>query len=283
MRVDTWLATLDFVRSQLDLGTTETGDDDKLRVAIGAASSMIAAACGRQFVPYAATRQYDAIGAHIDGATLFVGEDLLAVSALTNGDGTALASSAYVLRPSNATPSFAVELKASAATSWLYTDDWQQAISITGTWGYHGDWSNAWIDTGETVEAGGIDASTTTLTLSDADGYDDRYRTRAQVGMLLKVDDEYMSIQAVNTTSNEITVIRGVRGTTAASHDAGTAIMSYAVPREIEMAASQLAVWLYRVAPTAGDKLQFVDGVLLVPSGAPDNVAATVARYRRHL
>lgn len=64
------------------------------------------------------------------------GYDLCAITSVTNGDGTTVASSSYVTEPRNETPYQALRLKQSASVAWTYDDTPEDAISITGRWAY---------------------------------------------------------------------------------------------------------------------------------------------------
>lgn len=103
-------------------------------------------------------------------------------------------------------------------------------ITIGGTWGYHTDYSNAWIDTLQDVPVGGITNSATSFTVSDVDGTNSLGLTPAMsAGNLLQIDSEWLEVTATNTSTNTVTVRRGVNGSTAAAHSAGTVIYSYVV------------------------------------------------------
>lgn len=258
----------------------QDAERDDMRDMVRAASRLLVQATGRVFVPYRATKTFDASGDHIDGAALYLREDLLAVTTLTNGDGSTIASSAYTLRPSNLYPKSRLELLLSGGVGWAFTTDYQDAIAIDGIWGFHDDWLNAWVDTQDTVPAGGITAAATAITVADADGRDAQYRTRFQTGGLLRIEDEYLIIHAIDTDTNTLTVARGQRGTTAAIHAEDTAIERYAIMRDVEQAATALAVWLYRNRETVGDKLQFLDGNIILSNEVPRHIQQVVAAYR---
>jgi len=117
------------------LSTDKSTDDALLSDLITKASVSIDTYCQRTFAAHAETRTYDAVQ-DIHGRDLLVDDDLLSVTELTNGDGTVLSASDYVLLPANATPKYAVRLKASAAYFWAYDTDPEQAISVNGSWGY---------------------------------------------------------------------------------------------------------------------------------------------------
>jgi hypothetical protein len=109
-------------------------DDTLGATLVTRASAIIDRFCRRQFAAATATRTFDVPA----GETLWLDEDLLSVTALTNGDGVAVASSQYVLLPANATPKFAIRLRRTASVDWVgssATGD-EQAISVQGSWGY---------------------------------------------------------------------------------------------------------------------------------------------------
>lgn len=261
--------------------TTPAADLVKLYRMVQDASRLITQATQRMFVPYVETKTFDARGDHIEGGqTLHLRDDLLTLTTLTNGDSTVIGSTAYTLLPTNAYPKRQVKLLTSGGYSWAYSDDYEGAISIAGIWGYHEDWPNAWVDTLEDVPVGGITASATTITVTDADGVDAEYRTRFYVGDLLKIESEYLQVQAVNVTTNVLTVKRGARGTTAAIHAEGVSIARFAVMDDVQRAATSLAVWLYRNRETVGDRLQFLDGTTMLSNEVPRHIQSVVAAYR---
>ena len=63
--------------------------------------------------------------------------------------------------------------------------------------------------------------------------------------MLIKIDDEYMSVVATDTTEDELTVIRAVRGSTAATHDVDAAISVFVPQPEITRATQLMAFFDY--------------------------------------
>ena len=124
----TWAA----VKTYLDI--SGTGDDTLGATLVTRASAMIDRYCRRVFTAASATRLFDVP----HGATLFLDEDLVSVTTLTNGDGTVIASTDYVLKPNNITPKFAIKLRETASTGWRgsSTTGEYQAISVLGSWGY---------------------------------------------------------------------------------------------------------------------------------------------------
>lgn len=278
---DIALTTLDDVKDDFKISSLDADDDARIMRLIFAASDIVQQHCQRSFVPYQATVTVDARGEHIDGRLLFLDNDLLTLTTLTNGDSTTVTSAQYVLR-GQGYPKWAVELLPSTGLSWTYSTDWQNAISFTGIWGYHESWPNAWVSTLDTIQdAGGLDNSTLTITVNDADGVNARYQTRFEVGMILQIESEYLKVVAVDTAANTVTALRGQLGSTAAAHDNGTAISSYAPMRNIEKATRDLVKWLYRNQKSSGDEIQFMDGTRVVTNKAPSNIMDTLNTYVR--
>jgi len=106
------------------------------------AQSYVEGMSHRILEPLTETRYYDADlesgrlqGHGVASATeLILDEDLLEVTALVNGDGTALPAAAYVLQPANEYPKYKIRLR--RGYHWTYTLDPIQAIQVTGTWGF---------------------------------------------------------------------------------------------------------------------------------------------------
>lgn len=254
------------------------GDKEFLKIKIRDASGLISGYTQRVFVPYRATRRYDAVGDHIKSFTLNTGEDLLELLSVTNGDGNPIPVSGCVLRPSNASPKWRIELKHSAGVAWTYSDDYQEAISVEGIWGYHEDWAGAWSDTGE-VTPGNFSASTTTFTSADVNGYDEDGRERFEIGAYLRIEDEYLKVVDRNETSNVVTLRRGQLGTTAAAH-ASKAIYRYRQMPDIEEACARLAIYLYQRRDTTTGSINFLDTSVVVRDDSLRDIFGSLNVYK---
>ena len=98
-------------------------------------------------------------------------------------------------------------------------------VKITGTWGYHRNWDDAFPEVDTVQDALGINATVTTLTVADVDGTDEWGQTpRISTGNLLLIGTEYLEVTATNTVANTATVRRGRNGSTAAAHANGVAV-----------------------------------------------------------
>lgn len=121
------------VKDYLDIESTAS--DALLNLIIAAAQDWINTETGRVFeIPADTTRYFDAL---VDGRTLLFDEDLAATpTTVTNGDGTVLASTQYVLEPRNIWPKYGISLRSDSSLSWTYSTYWEGAISIVGRWGW---------------------------------------------------------------------------------------------------------------------------------------------------
>lgn len=151
-------------------------------------------------------------------------------------------------------------------------------ISITGTWGYHHDYANAWKSVDTITEA--LDASETGITVGDADASDWRFiGDRYSYGTLIRVDDEMMLVLDMNASTNELTVQRGVNGSTAATHLANAAVEVFEVEDTIRRVTARQAALLY--ARRGSFEAQQVDGfgITTYPQDLLLELRVTLARY----
>jgi hypothetical protein len=280
MPFEVYLTTLTNVLNQMGGSAVTDAADDANKVNwIAAASSVIQAECHRSFEPYRATVLYDATGEGVSPTSLDLeaGHWLLDLKTLTNGDSSVIASTSYILR-GRGYPKYRIELL--SGTTWTYDTDPQSALSLDAIWGYHEDYDHAWIVTGDTVQDNPLSDSATSLTVTDADGTDARFRTRFGVGMLLKIEDEYLRVRAVNTVTNTLTVTRGVNGTTAAAHVVTTPIYSWAVAPDVEQACVQLVAWMERQPGSPGEVIQVMMNQTVIKSDAiPSFVTTVLGKY----
>lgn len=275
------ITTLDAVKLQLKLSSEKDIDDTFLKVCIGAASRMAAEFAGRLFVPLWETQFYDAVGDHVDGRDLQLDGDLLALTALTNGNGVAYDLDDVLLVPYNSSPKDTVRIKATGA-AFTYSSDPRAALQVTGAWGYHSAYARAWIDTLDAVkDAGGITDSATSITVEDADEVDARGLPRFAVLGYYRIEDELVQVTAVDTATNILTVRRAQQGTDAAAHAVDTAIQAFEPEQDVEQACIALAVWLYRNRATVGEKIRFLNGTAIDTNQAPSYIKDVLSRYQR--
>ncbi len=293
-------ATLHQVRQYLGLKTAETADDARLTRFIRESCQGIDEYCGRRFDVRQETRLLDypipvksTFGhysaedfaswmnatADLGQGRLAVDDDLLAVTALLNGNGEAITAADYVLEPANVYPKHTIRLKSGSSLYWQPATDGtrEQVISVSGLWGYHPRYADAWVDSLDTVNDAPLAAAATTVNVNDADGpAGDGETIRFQAGNLLRLESEFLDVVAVDTTLNRLTVKRGANGTTAAQHAAGTAIYVYRPLENVVLAAIRLTAWRYRQKDVdAFDKTAILGtGFAIIPAAIPADVKA---------
>ena len=219
--------SLDTLKSSGVLNITGTTDDARLRQLVEAVSRVVDRYCNRHFYALRMTRKFDGDG----GLSLLV-PDLISIDAsgLTTDDNkdrtfeTTWAASDYLLLSSNADPTTAanpesrpytmIEVDVDSGTKSEFPTG-RQTVQIAGQWGWWRHLRRA----SETADAI-ADAVTTSVTVSA--------RSDVEAGHTILIDSEQLYAQSY--AANTLTVVRGVNGTTAASHGAGASIDIYEYP-----------------------------------------------------
>jgi hypothetical protein len=188
----------------------------------------------------------------------------------------------YVLLDYNVYPKYGLRL--AYPNTWMgnyYSQTWGiPTILVTGIWGYHRNVDEGWVNSLDTLQAG-IDDSTQTLTVLDADGTDLNQRTRFEVNRLIRVDDEYMLITAIDTDTNELTVLRGVNGTFAVAHDSSTEIDVWYPVDDIVDATLSIAKMLYESSQTTGGRMGVSEMSQGVELTMPQDSQQILKHYRK--
>lgn len=238
------LATRHAMRQYLQLADDDTADDIELMQALQRASLMIESITHRHYCPSVTTLT---ASINTDNPTLLIlPDDLLSLITLTNGDGTMILPE-HIQHIPNDSDQPASALHLINGEAFIYDASPHNAISIHGIWGWHDRWSIAWRDSTDTVQDAPLSDNTTTITITDTYGVDeDGFSPRFQVGQLLQLESEYMRILAIDDASNQLTVQRGVQGTSATSHPQGTAIHIYHPASEIHDVTLRYAELLFK-------------------------------------
>lgn len=233
--------TLDRLKDKLGIATTTTDDDVELLQVCGAASRAAEGYTGRRFYVETATKYFTPKG----GSTLYLGGyDLQSVTTLkTDEDNdytyetTWTEGTDFTLLPRSHYPKDEIQLLPDSTKYW---PTYRDCVEITGSWG-SGDLrsSSPW----EALGITGTVATTTgtTLVVSAA--------TNIAAGQTLLVESEQMFVTGVSSTN--VTVVRGVNGTTAATHSA--AAVSLAIyPEDVVRGTMWLAVESWKLLTHAG-------------------------------
>ena len=272
--------SLDVFKSSGVLNITGTGDDSRLLALLKNVSRVVDRYCNRQFYLLSATRKFDGLGGH----ELLV-PDLVAVdtSGLKTDDNkertfeTTWGTTDYLLLPSNADPASAdnpgsrpyssvvVDVDAGTKADWPVG---RQTVQIGGQWGWWRHLTRA----SETANAI-ADATTTSVTVSS--------RADVEAGHTLLIDSEQLFVSSYS--GNTLTVVRGVNGTTAASHSGGAAIDIYEYPGPIiEATILQAArIWRRRDSALAPDVGFPETGRSRTGSGLDADTRLMLGQYRK--
>lgn len=166
-------------------------------------------------------------------------------------DTTVASSPVCLPYPQNYTPIKALRLNdanCSIWRTWYPTRlPWIDNISIVGFWGYRHDYANAFIDSLDSVQdASGINASVTTITVTNVSGADALFWSpRFDAGNLIRIENELILIRNTDTVANTLSVRRGVNGTTAASHAKNADITIWYPEDDVLETVSRQAAYFY--------------------------------------
>lgn len=284
-------ATLDLAKQDTRLKDGFEGADDNalayLNRALYFVSARIDHETGYTFWPDIRTEYYDARGSHVIDYRLLELTKMPFLSLTTVKDGagnTLVVGTDYYPYPRGKTPITALRLIATSGRSWAqYSDDWRDAIAVTGIAGYHERYSEAWIASGDSVQdASGITSADTLVTVTDVDDADAYgQKPRFSPGNLIRLESEFCEVIATNPSTDTLTVRRGVNGSTAAAHALNTAIDIWQTEPNIQRAALRWVGYLFQ-RRGAFEQTSY-DGIATVtfPKDAPGEVEAILAQYRK--
>lgn len=181
------------------LGITGTTFDAALVVLAESICRAIDDECGRAFYPVTATRYYDGDGKD----KLWLGDDLLTVTTLKtddDGDGTyesTLAVTDYWLWPDNSSPKRRIDINPEG--SYASFPSGRRRVQLVGIFGYSNDTETV----GTLGEA--VDGTETVITMTAGHS--------VSIGDTVYWGTEQAYVSGIST--NDLTVVRGVNGTTA--------------------------------------------------------------------
>lgn len=244
----------------------------------------------RRFYPKVATKTFD----HPGGSPTELGlrDDLLELTTLTTKNGaTSIPTGDVVLTSptgnANQSPFARLKLKENGSvTTYTFNGTVLGANSVTGIWGFHDDWSEAWQDSGDSVQDDPLSAGVTTITVTDADGNDINglpFRFKRQ--QLIRIESEYLWITDIDRTGNTLTVRRAMNGSTAAEHVQTTQIDVFIPMNDVRYAMQALVTFLYQrkesIGTTEDRPMSTMDGRLILPSTLPEEVRGILKGYRK--
>lgn len=276
-------ASLGEIKSQMlaGAGSSSTSDDKVLALARGATAYVDRMFQQRRpyFFPYKEARQFRVTGYNVSSwdNTFLVKDNLLALTSLSVGGTTVTAVEAW---PTLETPYHYLRLT-NASDQWqayCTTDSSPNFATITGVWGMHRDYANAWLQVDVASAIGTTTA--TTFTVADVDGYDANYRLpRISAGQLIKIDDEYMEVTNTVVGTNTVTVRRGVHGTTAATHAVSAPVYVWQVEDTIRTEVARQVGYMYsRMGAYENASIDQV-GMMQFPPNVVASLAAAIGGF----
>lgn len=200
------------------------------------------------FEPYLETRVWPLMNANLNSIlrTYTLPASLLALTGVQVASETLAVGMLVEGWPDSSSPITALRLIECCNSWWSFdcgTCSEPTLIHVTGVWGIHSDYANAWQHVDDL--AGDIDDTVTSLTVADVDGVDVYGMTpRISAGNLLRIGSEYLEVTATNTTTQAVTVRRGVNGSTAASHLTGDDVEVWQVEEPIRREVARQAAFL---------------------------------------
>lgn len=200
------------------LGVTEADADAELRQTLEKASHLIESLTQRRYCPALETRCLT-----VDAGNpreLILPGDLLELIAIESDHGILSEDQVRRLPTRPDLPASVLILKDGA----LFSGE----LRVKGIWGWHDRWTQAWRKSGDGVRNAALNADSAWIQVEDVVGNDqDEMSPRFQVGQLLRVESEYLRVNALDLAGNRLHVSRGSQGTEALSHTAGTPIEIY--------------------------------------------------------
>jgi len=245
--------TLAFAKSELDTSKiSKTLDDAQIFNYIEATSQRIDGLLQPQrrlkkrpfFAPYIESRSSKIRAHRVNSGDETFDLNMWLLELTTVLAGAQNVSSKIIAIPAGFAPFNQLQINTGNYETWYTLEDGPvirrrtpNPLTITGIWGWHEDWANAWIAT-STVAAAGIAApAQTTFDVAAGEG------VLFSPGHMIQVGTEYMEVSAVSTDT--LTVIRGFNGSTAAIHAAAAVVSVLDIPDDIQRITARHASALY--------------------------------------
>jgi hypothetical protein len=239
-------ASVAALKGSAALNITGASYDSQLLALLEGVSRWIDAHCNRHFFVLTATRRFDG-----DGGTALALPDLISVTTLKTDENRdrvfeqTWAASDYLLYPLDAKPQdpagrpFSRVLVDSFGSRQAFPQG-PATVELAGKWGYREVLADSLADI---AEGGAFTAGDTTLTVTDG--------AKFATGQNLLIEAEQLFVAAI--AGNNLTVARGVNGTTAASHPNGADISIYQYPEGVARACLLQAAqsWQHRGGSSA--------------------------------
>lgn len=276
------------VRSYLSLASANTTDDDQLLKYLSRASRSIDKYTHRRFYPeQRPTQFFDLPKADV----LRTRGELLEVIGLSALNGASeVDSSVYWLSCGgdwNMTPYDRIVIDDSSGSLFNYSGTPKRAIHLDAIWGYHEHYNQTnegWVDSGLTLSAS-MSTGVTVASLSNASDITNAIGEQPAITteQLWRVGNELMHVTGSSGNASQISILRGVNGTTTASHASGVAVQTWQPEPDIGWATTRLAAWQYQQAMSPfTHKVRMIGmGALEIPETWPPDVLDRIEHYRK--
>lgn len=245
------------------INADSTTDDETIRRNIRAVSRRIDVVMGSKrrpfFAPYQEQRKFRITPGRINSwdKVFWLNDNALAFTAVLWGSQTITTSVELYSNDDGVASGLRYT---NGCATWYSAETPPVFVKVTGTWGWHEDWDNAWDSVDTIQDAAGIDATVTAITVADVDGVDsDGFTPRISAGNLILIGSEYIDVLATDTDTQILTVRRGVNGTTAAEHALKAEISVYRIDERLRRITARQAASLY--ARRGAFQVETLDGV----------------------
>lgn len=233
---------------------------------LDAATNRIDSKCGRVFQAASDTTQKFDPSRDLLCGELWLHDDLSYITSVVNGDAENITADIYH-NPRNITPYYSLGKKTSSTFYWTYSNDYQDAISVTGRW--------AWMERADITaisrSAGGVITATVNAP---------KIGIGATAFVLGVADTGFNG--AFTVTSNTGATLTWAQ---AGSADTDTTGVILYTPTDIVTACRRLAAWMYRQKDTqqsgTEQPLFSSDGTIVMPSSMPIDVMQLIYPYVR--
>ncbi|RMG88670.1 MAG: hypothetical protein D6712_03175 [Chloroflexi bacterium] len=295
--VDDFIKMRELDKVGLTVGVMDK-ERDNIRAYLMRATSFAQRYTRRDFFPARQVRKFpiphtffDLSIRRLPYANLYVDQDLLEVYSIDN-NGQILNSTDFYLIDNNVMPYYGIALSATAQSGWRvygFARHEEPIISVDALWGFATNSSGKrypddyWINTTVSLSAD-IDDTTTTISIpTPSTVRDNLWQYAFTEGRLLKIEDEFMVVMSVDDSANAITVQRGARGSTAASHLSGNVIYRWNVPEDIVEAVLQIAKTMREADVSIGGRIGVSDVSPGVELSMPADALRILTSYQRSM
>ena len=278
--------TLGFAKMEKDItGASKTIDDAQLFAYIAAVSQRIDGMLQPNkklaqrpfFAPYIESRVMQIRSHKVNSLNMTIDLDMYLLALTTVLAGAQDVTSKIIAYIAGFPPFEQLQINVDTCETWYSLETsptirraWPAPLTITGTWGWHADWDNAFVATGTLLAE--YNATVTTIVLSAGQG------VLFSAGNMILIDNEYLEITAV--TTDTLTVIRGVNGSTAAIHLILAPVSILSIPDDIQRATARQVSGLYARRGSFSVQTLTQLGLVQYPQDLLLELENTIASYR---